>query len=525
MDHFARAVLESISDPMVVYDADWRTRFENAAARKVFAGIGRGDMLGKRLWDEFPDLAGTAFEREMQRAMRDRVATSFVERRRSSGHWSEVSCYPLPDGGVVAVWKDITEQRRAEEALHYLTRASDILNESLDYEQTIDALAKLVVPELADWCMVSLVVDRSIQQLAVAHADPDKVKWAREITARFPADLHAPGGVAQVIRTGTPQLVPHMTDAMLSYATQDKEYLALLRQVGFTSIIIAPLTTHGRTIGALSLISAESGRTYDDADLSLATELARRAAIAVDNARLYREALAAKHEAEIANQTKSKFLAHMSHELRTPLNAIGGYAELLQIGVRGEVTPEQAADLARIQRSQRHLLSLINDVLNYTKLEAGRVHFDIQPVRVATILPNIEPLFAPKLREKELRFECRPADGLVVDADAEKLQQILLNLVSNAVKFTPSGGAITVSASRNGDQVEIVVRDSGVGIAAKDLEAIFEPIVQLRHAKQLTEGTGLGLAISRDLARAMEGDLRAESDGTGSTFTLVLPAA
>src|SRR5688572_19592429 len=146
-EHLARGILESIADPMVVYDAGWRVRYENAAALQVFASrVPNGSMLGKVLWEVFPDLAGTAFEREMRRTMETRTATSFTEQRRSSTIWTEVRCYPLVDGGVVAVWKDITTQKRAELTLRYLTRASEVLGESLDYETTIDALARLVVP-------------------------------------------------------------------------------------------------------------------------------------------------------------------------------------------------------------------------------------------------------------------------------------------------------------------------------------------------------------------------------------------
>ena len=527
---FARATIEGFADALVVYDRNWRMRFENPAAVRAYRRAGRQtSMMGKILWEEFPDLAGTLFEREMRRAMRERTTTSFVERRASTGHWSQVTCIPLPDGGVAVVWKDITEQQRAEEALHYLTRASEILTESLDYEQTIDALTHLVVPELADFCAVSLVnASGGLEQIAVAHTDPAKVQWARELNQRFPVDLAASTGLAQVIRTGQPLLYPLVTEQMLAAMAESRnpEYVQLMREVGFTSVIIAPLTTHGRTIGALTLVSAESGRRYGESDLDLAKELARRAAAAVDHARLYREALDSKHEAELANQSKSKFLAHMSHELRTPLNAIAGYAELLQLGIRGTLSDGQRADLDRIQRSQRHLLSLINDVLNYTKLDAGRVHFDIQALSLKPILVNIEPLFAPRIQSKKLRYDLQLPDGdLRVIGDEEKVQQILLNLVSNAVKFTGAGGFITMSAEHLGDVVEVRVSDTGVGISRKDLEAIFEPFVQLRQQGQLSEGTGLGLSISRDLAVGMGGTLTADSDGMGSTFTLTLPSA
>ncbi len=239
------------------------------------------------------------------------------------------------------------------------------------------------------------------------------------------------------------------------------------------------------------------------------------------------EAEAARGEAEAANRAKSEFLAVMSHELRTPLNAIGGYAELLEMGIRGSVTPPQREDLRRIQTSQRHLLGLINEVLNYAKLETGTVHYDIVEVPVREAMNAAESLVSPQARAKGLALVvvgCPRA--LAVLADVEKLRQILVNLLSNAVKFTESGGRIEISCGAERDRAVFRVRDTGVGIAEDKLEAIFDPFVQVRS--DLTrphEGTGLGLAISRDLARGMGGDLRAESaPDRGSTFILELPA-
>jgi signal transduction histidine kinase len=229
-----------------------------------------------------------------------------------------------------------------------------------------------------------------------------------------------------------------------------------------------------------------------------------------------------------ANRAKSEFLAVMSHELRTPLNAIGGYAELMELGIRGPVTPEQRQDLARIRKSEQHLLGLINGVLNYSRIEAGAVRYDIRRIPVNEVLCTCEALVAPQVRTRQLTLHylgCDPA--LAVRADGEKLQQIVLNLLTNAVKFTPPGGRIDLACIAADGEARILVRDTGRGIDADQLEHVFEPFVQVDAQLTRThEGVGLGLAISRDLARGMGGDLSAVSTpGVGSEFTLTLPLA
>ena len=264
--------------------------------------------------------------------------------------------------------------------------------------------------------------------------------------------------------------------------------------------------------------------------LALARERAEALA-ALERARA--QADAARLEAELANRVKSDFLTAMSHELRTPLNAIGGYVQLLELGIHGPVTEAQRSALARIERSEKHLLSLINDILNFAKLEAGRVVYRVSDLSLADAVAAVMPIVQTQLGAKGLACNVRMRSDAIVRADREKVEQILVNLLSNAIKFTDRGGEISVDAPMRArgetppGVVFLRVADTGIGVPDEKQSMIFEPFVQVaRNPTRTTEGTGLGLAISRDLARGMGGDLRVRStEGKGAVFTLTLPAA
>ncbi len=283
----------------------------------------------------------------------------------------------------------------------------------------------------------------------------------------------------------------------------------------------------GRVLGRLLFAHSLPG-IFNERDERVATGIASWASVEMDNAWLYEEERRSRADAQSANRAKSEFLTTMSHELRTPLNAIAGYAELMALGLRGPVTSQQTEDLARIQHNQRHLLSLINDILNFARLEAGHLDFHLRDVSVPELLSRLGPLIEPLIRARSLQYSCALEGAPVTaHADPDKVQQILINLLSNAIKFTQPGGRIGIDYDTSGDSVVINVRDTGRGVSADKLESMFEPFVQVdRQLTSSHEGTGLGLAISRDLARGMGGELSASSTpGAGSCFTLTLRLA
>ncbi|HET9984214.1 MAG TPA: ATP-binding protein [Longimicrobiales bacterium] len=418
---------------------------------------------------------------------------------------------------LVALAMEAAERGRAEEALRLLAEAGAILASSLDYNTTLANVARLALPTFADWCVVDVVEESEIRRVAAAHADPAKQKLLDEQCRRFP--LHPgsrrPGAVA--LRTGEAQLVPGLGDGALRSWVDDPEQIRLLRGLGARSFIAAPLVARGQALGAITFTSA--GRDYGPADLPLAEELARRAALAIDNARVHEEALA-------ASKAKSDFLAVMSHELRTPLTAIVGYTDLLAAEIAGPLTEKQKEQLGSVMLRARDLVRIIDEILTYSRMETGRETVHLEPVDVAELVGAVAELVAPLAAEKRLAFHVvAPERPILVEADRAKVRHILLDLLSNAVKFTERG-TVTLEAATEDASLVFRVRDTGIGIRPEDRERIFEPFVQVEDAMTREKGgTGLGLAVARRLARMLAGDITVESEvGKGSTFTVRLPA-
>jgi PAS domain S-box-containing protein len=535
-DALYRSVVATTPDAILTMDEGGRILFANPAAERMF-GYSRGELLGKPLALLMPERMRRPHEIGLKRYLDtgerrldwSRIRLPGLHR---DGHEISLSIsygeYRDGDQRLIfaGILRDVTDEIRREERMRFLLEASEVLTTSLEYEDTLRSVAELATRSIADWAAVDLVEEGKVRRVVVVHPDPAKLRIARDIETQYPTDPASPVGIQHVIRTGERVLIPEIPEELLLNAAHDEEHLRLIRELQLESYICVPLKLRDEVIGALSLVSSTPARHYTEADADLASELARRAAVAIDNAKLYRSAEAARNAAEQANAAKSEFLAMMSHELRTPLNAISGYAELLETGVRGELTPQQLADVRSIQRSQEHLLGIINDMLNFVKLEAGKVQFSYVTFTLDPLLQGLEELVRPQLLEKDLKYEYRSFDGRsTATLDGEKFQQIMLNLLSNAIKYTPDGGRVGVDWKIDGPDVVVNVADTGRGIPGDKLDDIFEPFVQVEPLRtRVTGGVGLGLAISQDIAREMGGAITVRSRlGSGSTFTLRLP--
>ena len=465
-----RNIIENNADAIVVVDNHGIVRYANAAAEQMFQRD-PGELQGTTFG--FPLTAGETTEVDI---VVDGGTTRPAEMRVADSMWEgEPVC--------LATLRDVSDREllRRERAAQLaasmaVVRLHDIIG------QAPVAIAVLSGREhrydIANERYLELVGNRPVVGKTVREALPD-------LAGQGIFEL-----LDQVFETGEPYVG---TEVAL---TMNRQEPGVER---FFTFVYQPLRGPGEGISGIAVVASDV----------TAQVRARRAV-------------------EQANQAKSEFLATMSHELRTPLNAIGGYADLMLAGIRGPITEAQQLDLERIKRSQRHLLAVINDILNFAKLESGRIAFHPTVVSMNTVLGDLETLVGPLLLQKGLEYEylcCDPK--FQAYADPERVQQILLNLLSNAAKFTPAGGKITVECLPQPTEMVVEVTDNGPGIPADKLQSIFEPFVQLERGRSPEMGgTGLGLAISRDLARAMGGDLRAESEpGRGSTFRLSLPRA
>jgi len=413
-----------------------------------------------------------------------------------------------------------------EQRASFLAEVGALIASTLDYERVLPRLARLAVPVLGDLCAIDFLGEGgTISRVACAHVDTTKEALVNEVRARYGFNPASPQGVPAALRTRQPILVPQATGDDLAREAQNADQLSIFQQLGPKSWMIVPLIGRRDVLGAITFAITESARRYRRTDLLFAEVVARQAAIAVESARLYREAEAARSAAEAANRAKDEFLSTLSHELRNPLNAVTGWATMLAGDQLDEEQSRRAIQI--ILRNAQAQVRLVDDLLDMSSVVSGRMRLAVQAVDLGQVIEGVLDAVRPGADAKGIRIQSvLGAPGTPVSGDAGRLQQVVWNLLSNAVKFTPTGGRVQVKVQQVKSHVEIVVSDTGVGIRSDALPYIFDRWRQGDSSSARPQaGLGIGLALVRHFVELHGGSVFAESpgEGQGTTFVVKLP--
>jgi PAS domain S-box-containing protein len=662
--------MHTLGDAVITATRDGQIMFMNPAAGEL-TGWPPAQAIGQPLMQIYTlvdESSGQALESPLARVLREGgsrglAPPTLLVRRDKSAVAIDHSIAPIRSesgelAGVVLVFRDVSVKRREAQRQSFLVRATQELNSSLDYQTTLATVARLAVPAIADWCAVDMLEGGEIRRLAVAHVDPETIQRVAEIERRYPTDKNATSGVPNALRTGQPEMVADIPPAMIDAAARDAEHLRLIRLLALRSYVAVPIKHGGKIIGAITFAMAESQRVYEPEDLALATALADRAAVAVENARLFtavekaraqiaaqrdrlydlvmaspmaiallrgpeltyelvnepfekifggrklqgrkvadldptgkhsqvlwrvrdtgvpftatdrelqldrdgsgqlstcyftyaivpmrddsgqvdgvmsftlevteqvmarRKVEEARLQAELANRSKDEFLAMLGHELRNPLAPILTTLQLMQL--QGGTAFLRERNI--IERQVKHVVRLVDDLLDISRITGGKVELALEPLGVAELVATAIEMASPLLERRQHHLQVAVAPGLRVQGDPVRLAQVLANVLNNAAKYTQDGGHIEIRGERDGDAVVLTVRDDGMGIAREMLPRVFDLFAQETQALDRSQGgLGLGLAIVRSLVSLHGGTVSAHSEGLGkgSLFTIRLPA-
>ncbi len=421
-------------------------------------------------------------------------------------------------GGIA---EDITERKNIELSTQFIAKASKVLASSLDYQITLKSIANLAIEYMTDWCAIDIInADETVERMAMAHPDPEKVKLGWELNDKYPQLTEKNHKIINIIRSQEYLLNPQISDDDLIQSAEDEEHLEILRSLGVKSTMILPLIARGKMLGYISFTTAESGRKYTVDDIRLAQDLSYRAALAMDNAKLY-------EEAQNANRLKNEFLATISHELRTPLNAMIGWIYLLRNRQFEEAKFNQGLEI--IERNSKSLAALIEDLLDVSRIITGKMRLDLQPIDLIFVIKSAINTIFPTGEAKGINITIElDMNSHKILGDINRLEQIFWNLLSNSIKFTPSGGEIKIITKTCLEEgiIKIKIEDTGKGISAEFLPYVFDRFRQSDNSiSRKYGGLGLGLSIVRHLVELHGGSVIAESEGLdqGATFTVNLP--
>jgi PAS domain S-box-containing protein len=531
-------ILGGVADGVVVQREDGTFIYANDAAARMAGFDSSEEYLGASPFEMSRRLAvmdedGQPFPLDRlpaRRAFRGEEAPEMVVRFRRADtgdvRWSRTQARIVRGADdeplAISIFTDMTDEMRARDRLRFLAEAGAQLAGSLDVDESLESLVQVASSTLADWAVVILIEeDGTVQRIASAHRDPAKTPFVREIHTRQLAHASGAALLWQSIQSGEALMLPVVTDAMLVQSARNEEHLRRLRGLEMSSLLYAPLISRGRVQGALALFMSGTGRRFGEEDRAIAIEMARRASLALENARLYREANDAVH-------ARDEFLSIASHELRTPVTAISGVAQMaLRSNQRGTLDDARLTRaLDQLIRGSQRLATLTEDLLDVSRLQTGRFELRPEHLDLAVFVTDFVDRFSAQLDEGHRVTLDVAAGPLAVHADPARLEQVLSNLLSNAVKYTPGGGEIGVSVSLEGARSLVAVQDNGIGLPAGSDASIFEPFGRAPNAthRQIS-GLGLGLYICRQIVERHGGEIWATSPGDdhGSTFTFCLP--
>ncbi|HET9265128.1 MAG TPA: ATP-binding protein [Vicinamibacterales bacterium] len=477
-------------------------------------------FLGQRLTDILPPDVSLPALSAVTRALAGESVPPFEYRLqlgRDLKHFEARASASGPDS-VVFLIRNITDRRHHEERMRFLARAGSTLTASLDYSSIVETLTQLPVPFMADACLVDLLEHGTLRCAAVAARTPELQSMVRAVRTAFPVDPASDHPVAVALRSGALRF-EEVGEDVFAAAAASAEHRALIEAIAAASLMVLPLVARGETLGVMSFVSTNPRRRYSEDDLAVAQELAHRAGIALENARLYRDV-------QEASRAKDEFLGIVSHELRTPLNAVLGWAQVLR---RAPADPEQMRRaMEAIERNAQAQAQLVEDLLDTSRAISGKIRLEPQPVSINSLVGAAVESFGPTARAAGVDLSVQIDGGVgEIQADPGRLHQVIGNLISNALKFTPAGGRIEASTRRAADTIEIRIVDTGSGIDPDFLPHVFD---RFRQADSTTTrahgGLGIGLAIARHLVELHGGTILAASEGIdkGATFTIVLPA-
>ena len=513
--------------PQIVWTADPHGQIDYLNQRWTdFTGLPgsvSNEAWGQLLHPDDASLAGARWAAATRSGEAFEMPLRLLDRHNNVYRWHLIRTVASRDStGQVSRWfgtgTDIHQQKLAESSLRYLAEISAELAGVVDYEATLQKVAELSVPFFADWSAVDLAEPGGFRRLAMSHRDPAKMQVANELLRDYPPEPNAPLGTFSVLRTGKPVLVAGITDEMITKGARDQRHLLLIRSLSLRSYICVPLAVAGEIIGVLTFATAESARTYTEDDLAIANDVARRAAVAIENTRLY-EAL------READRRKDEFLATLAHELRNPLAPIRNALEILRMPRVAADTVERAR--AMMERQVQHVVRLVDDLLDVSRVMGGKIELRREPVELAAAIARavetVQPLI--DVQRHELTINLSP-DSMLLDADVVRLSQVVCNLLTNAAKYTDPGGHIWVEAHPEADEVILRVRDNGIGLEPQMRARIFDLFVQVDQTTTRSQGgLGIGLTLVKNLVEMHNGSIDALSPGLGqgAEFVVRLP--